>query len=103
MKALVEAVGRYKLFTSQQYRSVVFARLLQDLIDCGMANARTKISLGLAAGKVYKGQSEPVREFMESKKWLFWSPEDIKQKVTALAERRYENDCVIITAKILMR
>ena len=40
---------------------------------------------------------------MEKKKWLFWSPEDIKQKVTALAERGYENDPAIITAKILMR
>lgn len=95
--------GRYKLFTSQRYRSVVLSRLLQDLIACGMANSDTKVSLGLAAGKVYRGQSGPIQEFMENKKWLFWSPEDIKQKVMALAERGYENDPAIITAKILMR
>lgn len=95
--------GRYKLFTSERYRSVVLSRLLQDLIACDMANSDTKISLGLAAGKVYQGQSGPIREFMAEKKWLFWSPEDIKQKVTALAERGYENDPAIITAKILMR
>ena len=40
---------------------------------------------------------------MGKKKWLFWSPEDIKEKVTALAERGYENDPAIITAKVLMR
>jgi hypothetical protein len=40
---------------------------------------------------------------MEKKKWIFWAPEDIKQKVTALAKRDYENDPAIITAKILMR
>ena len=95
--------GRYKLFTSQHYRSVVLSRLLQDLIACGMANSDTRVFLGLAAGKVYQGHSEPIREFMEEKKWLFWSPEDIKQKVTALAKRGYENDPAIITAKILMR
>lgn len=95
--------GRYKLFTSQRYRSIVLARLLQDLIKCGMANSQTKITLGLAAGKVYRRQSELVREFMEGNHWLFWSPEDIKEKVTALAERGYENDPAIITAKILMR
>ena len=95
--------GRYKLFTSERYRSVVLLRLLQDLIDCGMANPDTKISLGLAAGKVYQGQSGPIRDFMAGKAWLFWSPEDIKQKVMALAERGYENDPAIITAKILMR
>ena len=40
---------------------------------------------------------------MTAKGWLFWSPEDIKQKVTALAKRDYENNPAIITAKILMR
>jgi hypothetical protein len=95
--------GRYKLFTSQRYRSIVFSRLLQDLIVGGMANSDTTLSLGLAAGKVYQGQSTPIREFMEKNKWVFWSPEDIKHKVTALAKRGYENDPAIITAKILMR
>jgi hypothetical protein len=95
--------GRYKLFTSQRYRSVVLSRLHQELIECGMANSDTRLVLGLAAGKVYQGQSGPIREFMEKKKWLFWSPEDIKQRVTALAARGYENDPAIITAKILMR
>jgi hypothetical protein len=95
--------GRYKLFTSKHYRSIVLTRLLQDLVACGMARTDTKVSLGLAAGKVYQGQSGPIREFMEKNKWLFWSPEDIKHKVTVLAERGYENDPAIITAKILMR
>lgn len=95
--------GRYKLFTSSRYRSVVFSRLLQDLIGCGMANTSTKISLGLAAGRIYQGQSEQIRELMDQNGWFFWSPEDIKQKVTALAKRGYENDPAIITAKILMR
>lgn len=95
--------GRYKLFTSQRYRSVVLARLLQDLIAAGMANSRTTVSLGLAAGKVYQGQSAEIREFMEQKDWLFWAPEDIRQKVTELADRGYENDPAIITAKILLR
>ncbi len=95
--------GRYKLFTSERYRAVVLSRLLSDLVACGMANSKTKIILGLAAGKVHQNRSEPVRKFMSGKNWLFWSPEDIKQKVTALAKRGYENDPVIITAKILMR
>src|SRR5689334_2419429 len=42
--------GRYKLFTTGKYRSVVLARLHQDLLGCGMANKETKISLGLAVG-----------------------------------------------------
>ena len=95
--------GRYKLFTSERYRTIVFSRLLEDLVACGMANAKTKISLGLAAGNVYQGQSEALRDLMNKQSWIFWSPEDVKDKVKALAARGYENDPTIITAKILMR
>jgi len=95
--------GRYKLFTSACFRSIILSRLLQDLVSFGMANSQTKISIGLAAGKVYQGQSEQIREFMQARGWSFWSPEDIKQKVMALARRDYENDPAIITAKILLR
>jgi hypothetical protein len=59
--------------------------------------------LGLAAGNVYQGQSESLRDFMNKQSWIFWSPEDVKDKVKALAARGYENDPTIITAKILMR
>jgi hypothetical protein len=46
-----------------------------------------------------------MKEFLEKNNFVFWSPEDIKQRVTALGEakRGYENDPAIITAKILMR
>ena len=95
--------GRYKLFTSKNYRSIVLSRLLSDLIACGMADAKTKIILGLAAGKIHQNRCDLIREFMSDQNWFFWSPEDIKQKVEALAKRGYENDPTIITAKILMR
>ena len=95
--------GRYKLFTCEPYRAIVFTRLLEDLKSCGMAGPQTKVSFGLAAGRVYQGQSSAIREFMSHKNWLFWSPEDVKSKVTALAKQGYENDATIITAKILLR
>ncbi|MEQ1814988.1 MAG: hypothetical protein ABL861_00690 [Nitrosomonas sp.] len=68
-----------------------------------MADADTKITLGLAAGKIYQNRSDSMREFMSDQNWFFWSPEDIYRKVEALAKRGYENDPAIITAKILMR
>ena len=73
--------GRYKLFTSKNYRSIVLSRLLSDLIACGMADAKTKIILGLAAGKIHQNRCDLIREFMSDQNWFFWSPEDIKQKV----------------------
>jgi len=95
--------GRYKLFTSRTYRTFVLSKLLQNLVAHGMANSDTKVTLGLAAGKVYQKQSEPMREFMTERGWVFWSPEDIKGKIEALADPKfgYQNDPAIITAKIL--
>jgi hypothetical protein len=95
--------GRYKLFTSERYRTIVFKRLVSQLCTNGMANAATRILLVLAAGKVYKGQTAAIQELFRKKGFIFLPPEEIKVKVTALAERAYENDPAIITAKILMR
>lgn len=95
--------GRYKLFTCEPYRTIVFTRLLADLVSCGMAGPQAKVSFGLAAGRVYQGPCNAIREFLNQKNWLFWSPQDVKSKVTALAKQDYENDATIITAKILLR
>ena len=75
----------------------------QDLIDLGMGTTQTKITLGLAAGNVYQSKSEEIRSMFNSRGWAFLSPEDIREKVTDLAAKGYENEPSIITTKILMR
>ena len=54
------AEGRYKLFTSKRYRTIVLGRLRQQLLESGAINTDTKLILGLAAGKVYQGRSEEL-------------------------------------------
>lgn len=95
--------GKYKLFTCENYRRIVFHRLKQDLIELGMANEATEIVLGLAAGKVYQSRSAEIEQLFARRGWIFWSPEDIRQYVIELAKLGYENEPAIITAKILMR
>jgi hypothetical protein len=95
--------GRYKLFTCTNYRNVVLNRLRQDLQDLGMVGGDIKMKLGLVAGHIYQGRSEKIRNYFASKGWFFWSPEDVRDKVNALAAKGYENEPAIITAKILMR
>jgi hypothetical protein len=94
---------RYKLFTSKRYRTIVFNRLHLQLCEYGMANADTKLSLVLAAGNIYQDQIAAIQELFLTKDFVLWSPSDIKDKVTALAKRGYENDPAIITATILLR
>ena len=95
--------ARYKLFTSANYRNIVFSRMKKDLIDIGMATPETVITLGLVAGNVYQSKSDEIRALFIANGWAFLSPEDIREKVTNLASKGYENEPSIITAKILMR
>ena len=95
--------GKYKLFTCANYRKIVFNRLKIDLKEIGMGTSKTNISLGLVAGNVYQSKSDDIRKLFSAKGWAFWSPEDIKDKVTSLASKGYENEPSTITAKILMR
>ena len=68
-----------------------------------MGNESTEIILGLAAGNVYQSKTGEIRSLFQKEGWLFWSPEDIRKKVISLADKSYENEPSIITAKILMR
>ncbi len=95
--------GRYKLFTCENYRTIVLGRLAEDLKEAGMADASTKITLGLVAGNVYQRRSAELHTLFEERGWFFWSPEDVRDKVKALAAKDYENEPSVITAKILMR
>ena len=95
--------GRYKLFTCENYRNIVFNRLKQDLVDTGLCTPKVTLTLGLAAGNVYQGKSEEIKRYFEYKQWKFISPEEIKSKVINLASKGYENEPSIITAKILIR
>lgn len=95
--------GRYKLFTCKNYREVVLGRLNQDLLEAGMISKSTTMRLGLVAGNVYQGRSEEVRSLFSKKGWFFWSPDEVKDKLKALADKGYENEPSIIAAKILLR
>lgn len=104
--------GRYKLFTCEKYREVVFARLRMQIAEERAASAGAgpmvdkvpEFVLGLAAGKTHrKGSEAKIRSFMASKGWYFFGPSAIARETRALASRGYENDPYFIAAKMLMR
>ena len=95
--------GRYKLFTCENYREVIFERLRIELINLEMISNSTMLRLGLAAGKIHRRESEQVQEFMRSRGWYFLSPEDIREQLKRFSDMGYENNPVVIAAKILLR
>lgn len=97
------AEGRYKLFTCEKYRCIVLKRLADDLVQLGMCDPEPEIMLGLVVGKIYQSRTDDLRDLFSKRGWLFWSPEDVRDRVKALAAKDYENDPAIISAKILVR
>jgi hypothetical protein len=97
------AEGRYKLFTSSKYRTVVLEQLRQQLLRVGAIDTKTSIRLGLAAGRVYKGQVSELRAILESANCFFLAPEEIRTRVMALSECAYQNNPTTIAAKIICR
>ena len=95
--------GRFKLFTCENYRNIVFNRLLSDLYENGLIADSPTIRFGLAAGKIHsKDESKLVKLFKE-KNWVLYKPSDIAKAIEKLERMPYENDPYVIAAKIIVR
>jgi hypothetical protein len=96
--------GRYKIFTCNKYRRIVFGRLKRQLTSSGMIKGNTVFTLGLVAGNVYKSESDKVNKLFLDKtpKWYYWGPDEVKSCVSEFAKMGYDNNPAVITAKILL-
>lgn len=97
------AKKRYKLFNNKKYRNMISRKLRKEFLSNGLINKETKINYGLAAGNVYKPDEDNIKKYFERKEWKYFSPNDIKETLKNYSSRSYENDVVVITAKILAK
>lgn len=95
--------GGYKLFTSKNYREIVFSRLKTQLVEQGLVSPETTISLGLVAGKVQKAHHAGMEEYFKERGWFYWPPAEVKRRVKLLSEKAYDNNPYVITAKAMLR
>lgn len=94
---------RYKLFTRDQIRKVVFRRLQEQLSEEGTCVPLENIGLCLAAGHIRNGNEKDIRDHCQRNGWRLMCPTEIAEKMKKLAESPYENDAVIVTAKLALR
>ena len=94
---------RYKLFTNDLFRRIVTDRLKEEYLKLGLINERTKIRYALAAGKIHNERDEMniVKHFSDvQRQWILFSPKQIKKKIKEFADKGWEDDVVIMTAKL---
>ena len=91
---------RYKLFTIAKLRRTVFSRMKRQLKKAGMILPYAKVKLCLAAGRIYKGDEEEIRQHCAKKGWGLFDKGWFCQQFDGLANAAYENDIAIVAAKL---
>ena len=93
----------YKLFYWDLYRKIITERLIEEYLEQGLINKKTKINYALAAGHINSEWDEDkIKEYFShpERKWILFSPKDIKNKIKNLAEKGWEDNLVVMTAKL---
>jgi hypothetical protein len=94
---------RYKLFCDTTLRKVVLDRLVTQLVKLGFCAPNPKVSLCLAAGKIYRGEEARLESIFQQRGWRLWGPSFIRSELEALRDSGYENTVAAVVAKLLLR
>jgi len=97
-----EQETRYKLFSDARLRRVVLTALEKQLVKQGFCPADMKVTLCLAAGKIY-GDPSPLRTFFKNNDWRLFEPGWLTAELRKLADESYENSVASVVAKLLLR
>jgi hypothetical protein len=95
--------NRYKLFTKLEFREVVTGWFKKEYLVQGLINDDTKIRYGLAVGKIRKRDKKKIEEHFSRNGWVLFMRQDIKNTLSELSEKSWEDDVVTMTAKLLLR
>ena len=94
---------RYRLFNDSKFREIVTKRIKEEFLGRGLINEKTKVNYALAAGHIHYPEDEPkIRDYFskQKEKWILFSEKDIKNKIRKFSEKGWEDDLVVMTAKL---
>ena len=95
---------RFKLFSDDNLRCVVFERLRKQLAECGACAPDAAVKLCLACGRIAtNADREGLHKHFSEKGWELWDEKWLKEKLQLMSERGYENQVSAVVAKLLLR
>lgn len=100
-----EDAKRYKLFNDKVLREVVLGALVKQLCARGFCRDQPKVTLCLAAGKIYGGGESKIQVQFDKEGWKLWTPSYLRRQLERLGhpDTGYENTVAAIVAKLLLR
>lgn len=102
----VTSEKRFKLFTDANatLREVVLARLRNQLAESRACAPDAKVQLGLACGHIASpADRTALKTWFAERGWQLWDEEWLRQHLSKMADRGYENEVSAIVAKLLLR
>jgi hypothetical protein len=95
---------RFKLFSDDNLRSVIFERLRRQLAECGACAPDAMVKLCLACGRIAtNADREGLHKHFVEKDWELWDEKWLRDKLQLMSERGYENQVSAVVAKLLLR
>jgi len=95
-----EATKRYRLLADNNFQKIVTKRLKDQFLKDGLINNKTKIKYALAVGKFYPNSELDTKAHFSKKGWILFTPQQIKETIRALSKKGWEDNLVVMTAKL---
>ncbi len=92
-----------KVFMDRNYREVVSARLIEQVVQEGLTLAQPSLKYCLVAGHIHSKSLHDLREHFNMNGWDLFDTEWIRERLKKLAGLDYENDVAVIIAKLLRK
>ena len=95
---------RFKLFSDDNLRAVVFERLRQQLASSGACPPNAKVKLCLACGRIATdADRKGLHKHFADKGWDLWDESWLRERLQQMSTGSYENEVSAVVAKLLLR
>jgi len=95
---------RFKLFSDDNLREVVFDRLRQQLAASGACPPDAEVKLCLACGRIATdADRKGLHKHFAEKGWDLWDEPWLRERLQHMSAGSYENEVSAVVAKLLLR
>ena len=95
---------RYKLFSDEQLRSIVFDRLRLQFAESGACCPNAVVKLCLACGRIATdADREGLHRHFAENGWELWDEPWLRERLKSMSSRGYENQVSAVVAELLLR
>ena|ERR1700683_1245523 len=99
-----KSAERFKLFTDDLLRTVVFERLRLQFAESGACLANSEVKLCLACGRIATDTDRVgLHKHFAEKGWELWDEPWLRERLKRMSDQGYENQVSAVVAKLLLR